>query len=344
MNILDKLYAERDTFLKYGQNVPADLAKAIKDAEYAELDNSLEMFKGYLPEGIDVPNIEKIVFAAEYDNGKLIRVGSSCSIDISNVFDNIKKIDENSDDPEPDHKRNPSIGFTVKFADGKEIKHTTARRTMIEALRYMGLERASKYRGEIFKGYPLIGKEKRPTEPRRIWQQNVDGWWIYVNMSNQRAITCLTDIAKMLGIKMEIIMDNDKAQNTRKNPPLHTPKPKGKRAQFSVNGSFPLAKNRCVLETIRLFMQDFPNASFKQVEEKFPRELQGSYGVVRSIEDIKQRGKTNKTEKDRWFLDPKEILTAADGIRFAVSNEWGDNFTNFQKHVADNLGWELKEV
>ena len=43
-------------------------------------------------------------------------------------------------------------------------------------------------------------------------------------------------------------------------------------------------------------------------------------------------------------IEPEEILTAADGVRFAVSNEWGDNFASFQKHVTEQLGWTLEEL
>lgn len=28
-------------------------------------------------------------------------------------------------------------------------------------------------------------------------------------------------------------------------------------------------------------------------------------------------------------------------MRFAVCNEWGDNFVAFQQHVTDQLGWTL---
>lgn len=350
MNILDKLYAERDTFLKYGQNVPADLAKAIKEAESAELANSLEMFKGYLPEEIDTPNIGKIVFAAEYDNGKLTRIATTSDVTKLEVFDIVKTLSSEAEDTpdvyipddeedKPGQRRSTSIGFSVHFADGKVIAEKTAHRTMIEALRYMGLERASHF-NETFKGFPLIGTKQRITPDGNKWQQYIDGWWIYTNLSNERKIKCINGVGKMLNIPLEIVSEDGTGIITPDKPV----KPRNKRAMYSLNGGVAFCKNRSVLNVVRQFLSQMSNATFKDVCDFFPRELQGSYGVVRSIEDIKQRGKTNKTEKDRWFLEPEEILTAADGIRFAVSNEWGDNFTNFQKHVADNLGWELKEV
>ncbi|MGM9833731.1 MAG: hypothetical protein ACI31A_08620 [Candidatus Limisoma sp.] len=37
-------------------------------------------------------------------------------------------------------------------------------------------------------------------------------------------------------------------------------------------------------------------------------------------------------------------ITAAGGVRFAVSTQWGDNFASFQRHVTEQLGWTLKEI
>lgn len=345
MTKLEELYAKRDAFLEYGSVVPEKLAAEIKVAETILLDQANEMILSYLPDELELQNINKLVFAAEYENGKLCRIASSSNVNISDLFDNIVDVDAEDDEPseddptdDSDRKRNPSIGFTVKFADGKIIKHTTARRTMIEALRYMGLERASKFRGETFKGYPLIGKDQRPNERGHQWQKNVDGWWVYVNMQNTRAISCIKGVSEMLSIPLEVIMDEDM-------PVLSlTEKPKNRRARFSINGGEPAWKNRTVLNAVRLLLKEIPTATFSDVCEFFPKHLQGSYGVVASLADIEQRRLRNQTENNRWFLDDSEILTSADGVRFVVSNEWGDNFADFQKHVYKELGWTIEEV
>lgn len=359
MSKLEELYAERETFLKYGQSVPAPLAEAITETENSILDSALEVFASHLPNEIELPNTTGIVLGAEYSKGKLISVGSSYGIDMVTTFDVVKTIPEEEEteetkenpednehggnEPDEGRKRGPSIGFKVKFANGKEIEYSTARRTMIEALRYIGLERASKYRGEMFKGYPLVGRKKRPNSNGHSWQKNIDGWWIYVNLSNNRAITCLKGVAELLGIDMEIIKLYDESEKAAEKP-TPTFKIKGKRSLFSINGSEPLPKNRSVHQAVCLFIHQFPDASFSDIEQMFPRSLQGSYGVVRSIEDIRQRGEKNKTESARWFLEPEEILMSADGIHFAVSNEWGENFDSFLKHIQESFGWTVEEV
>ena len=246
-------------------------------------------------------------------------------------------IEEDTDESGDGITRGPSIGFTVKFGDGKVIKHTTARTTMIESLRYMGLEGASKFRGEMFKGFPLIGKEKRITNPRRDWQKNVDGWWIYVNMGNPRAVACIKGVADMLNIPVEIEMDAKVAE------PQPDYSKKGKRTKYSLNCGEPTWKNRTVWNAVRNLLKEFPNATFKEIADFFPKRLQGSYGVVATIADIEERSKRNSSENNRWFLDPSDILTAADGVKFTVTTEWGDNFENFRNHIAKEFGWTITE-
>ena len=158
-------------------------------------------------------------------------------------------------------------------------------------------------------------------------------------MSNARKIRCIEGVAKMLNIPITIEL-----LEPRPTMPTPVENVKGKNATFSLNGSAPLKKNRSVLEAVRLFLKEIPTATFEEVESQFPKNLQGSYGVVRTLEDVKERSLRNKTENDRWFLDPCEILTSADGVQFVVSTEWGDQFPQFQKHVADAFGWTLNEV
>ena len=76
----------------------------------------------------------------------------------------------------------------------------------------------------------------------------------------------------------------------------------------------------------------------------FPTDLQGSYGVVATIQEIEDRAKHNMTERKRWFLSSSDILTSADGVRLAVCIQWGpENFIRFQKHISALFGWTLKE-
>lgn len=344
---LQELYAKHKVFEDYNAEIPVDLRNEISWQEHLHAENVIENIASYIPETIEKSAVDRLVFVAEYIDGNLVRFGSvNSELSRDDLFGSYKNVDkdelpeeDNTDESEEGITRGPSIGFTVKFVDGKVIKQSTARSTMIEALKYMGLERASKFRGEMFKGFPLISKEKRITIPQRVWQKNVDGWWVYVNMGNPRAIACVKGVASMLNIPVEIIMDEE---DTETQPPVD--KPKGKRAKYSLNGGEPAWKNRTVWNAVRNLLNELPNATFKEISDFFPKSLQGSYGVVATIADIEERSKRNKSEYNRWFLDPSDILTAGDGTKFTVTTEWGDNFENFRNHVIREFGWTIREI
>lgn len=178
MNKLQQLYKERDTFSKYGSEVPSALAAQIAEAEKEMLQMELlpiieESALKTLPTyGID----GNVLIAIEYDNCALTRIAIASDADKITDFDVVKDIssvveepadeyvpESDDEDEKPGIRRSASIGFSVHFDDGKVIAEKSAHRTMIEALRYMGLERASHF-NETFKGYPLVGTKQRITD------------------------------------------------------------------------------------------------------------------------------------------------------------------------------------
>ena len=96
----------------------------------------------------------------------------------------------------------------MHFADGKVIAEKNAKQTLIETLRYMGLERVSHY-NETYAGYPFVGKSKRITSDGYKWQTLVDGWWIYTNLTNPRKIQSIKGAAEMLGISLRVIPNKE---------------------------------------------------------------------------------------------------------------------------------------
>lgn len=369
MNRLKELYAQRDTFLKWGAEVPQKLLDEIADAERAATSGKLlDILEENLPHTLpDIGQPVNIIVVAEYIDNSLTRIafdGQSTQWRVFDICHSVRDIKANIDEDESSAVEEPgaeddgiqepqtgirskSIPFEVRFGDGKTIFHTNAQRTMIEALKYMGLERVAHFSDEDFKGFRLVDKRQRITDEPYIWQKFVDGWWVYINMTNPRKIRCLQGLSKYLNIPLQIIPRPRSEADLFGDsvPVVETKGHKGKRALNSLNGSLPMAKNRSVLATVKLLLQEFPSVSFQDVLDMFPKELQGSYGVVRTLDDIERRKHENRTEGGRWFLDQGEILTAADGTRFAVSTEWGlDNYVRFQHHINDSWGWTLEQV
>lgn len=211
MNKLSELYAKRKVFEDYGAAIPDTLTAEIKEAEasiFAKINNAVS--EG-APESIEVEDLSgNVIVALEYVDGALSRIGSC--INKQDIFSTLDMTTlsvagdagDEPDDDNPERTRSQSIPFAVKFPDGKVFRNSKAQWTFIDSLKYMGLERVSHYTGETFKGFPLVGKQKRVTPDGQQWQKEIDGWWIYINISNTRKIRCLEGVAKMLNIPITI--------------------------------------------------------------------------------------------------------------------------------------------
>ncbi len=102
-----------------------------------------------------------------------------------------------------DITRGPSSPISVTFAStGLTICRPAAIDTMIDALRIIGFEAVSNL-GITHSDYNLVGKVKR-TDAVGHWQRLVDGWFIYVNISNDVKVRDLRLIAQRLGIDMTV--------------------------------------------------------------------------------------------------------------------------------------------
>ena len=100
-------------------------------------------------------------------------------------------------------------------------------------------------------------------------------------------------------------------------------------------------KNRIVREIIIRYLELHPKMTYRQLEQIFPDEMQGSYGVVRSIEELNEMEHDSKDLATRYLMKEEELLTAADGVRFAVCNQWGSyNIPNIFR-LMEKWGWNL---
>lgn len=100
-----------------------------------------------------------------------------------------------------------------------------------------------------------------------------------------------------------------------------------------------LAKNRLVLEVIKVYVESNPNISYSKLAEQFPHKLQGSETFT-TIEDALAKKTT------RNFIQPQDQIKLGEGTVIAVSNQWGldskgkGNLKNFLDRCAE-LGIEI---
>ena len=112
--------------------------------------------------------------------------------------------------------------------------------------------------------------------------------------------------------------------------------------KYSLNGGASyFGKGRFVREVVAAYLSANPNITFSQLEQLFPDDLQGSYGVVRSLDDLYKSAHDPKDLKTRYVMDEDKILYTKDGVRFVVSNQWGSyNFPHILE-LLDKWGWNV---
>lgn len=112
--------------------------------------------------------------------------------------------------------------------------------------------------------------------------------------------------------------------------------------KYSIDGGTNyFGKNRIVREIIIRYLELHPKLTYRQLEQIFPDEMQGSYGVVRSIDELHETEHDRKDLETRYLMKEEELLKTADGVRFAVCNQWGAyNIPNIFR-VMEKWGWNV---
>ncbi len=198
---LEELYSIIQYSQKNGIKLGDDVFKQINEAEEKIIRDEILPIIGQDIEPTLSQIQRELVLVVEYRPSEPISVALSRKTKISQIVD-AKPIVANprkwgkpvkSDDPataqephEPTkYVTNHTKGLRVQFPDGTVVCNKTAIDTEIDVLHRIGFERAAKV-GITYSKWPLIGKKKRPTEAGKVWQHEIDGWYIYSNTSNER--------------------------------------------------------------------------------------------------------------------------------------------------------------
>ena len=97
-------------------------------------------------------------------------------------------------------------------------------------------------------------------------------------------------------------------------------------------------KSRLVWKIISDLIQAKNVRSIAELEEYFPKAIQGSRGCFATVESAEQV--FEETGHKRYFIAPQEILTVGK-TKIAVCNQWGSNFSKFLK-TAKSLDFEIE--
>lgn len=97
-------------------------------------------------------------------------------------------------------------------------------------------------------------------------------------------------------------------------------------SKYAINDNGRYGKNRMVEAVIMLYLDKNPQTSISELKEIFPKELQGSIGVIKSKNEA-------ISDKNRFF-DEQHPTTKEP---FFICNQWGLQTDNFMKYVNENI-------
>lgn len=119
---------------------------------------------------------------------------------------------------------------------------------------------------------------------------------------------------------------------------------KGKRVytRYSLDGGKNYyAKRKFVREVVIKYVEENPALTFGELQQVFPDKLQGTYGVLRSAEELNASSHDKSDLNTRYFMKEEQLLRSADGILYAVSNQWGSyNLPNVLS-LVESWGWNV---
>lgn len=175
------------------------------------------------------------------------------------------------------------------------------------------------------------------------------GYWLNTHSSTTTKIEQMKQIGDFFGT--EVVFDIEEKENNEQSETASASETNrysnelaNGRAKYSLNGQEPQNKRRTVRAVVGLYMKLHPSATWSEVIEAFPQELQGSYGIVATVENIQYRIRKGFDDDKRYFLDPSRRFRTIDGVEFAVCHQWGNQFDRFCEYVEDKFGWTIEEV
>ena len=175
------------------------------------------------------------------------------------------------------------------------------------------------------------------------------GYWLNTHSSTTNKIELMKQTGKYFDIEVAFDMeekdDNEPTATSSATEIKYSPNVEAiGRAKYSLNGGEPQNKRRTVHSVVSLYMKLHPRATWREVLDIFPKELQGSYGVVNAVENIQYRIKKGFDDENRYFLGSSDQFTTIDGVEFAVCHQWGGQFDKFCEYVEDKFGWIIEKV
>lgn len=209
MNKLEELYNTMNSLKKFNLPIEDKLMQAVDELEEQIIKTEVlpSITKDIEPRLRQIKR--KLVLVVDYDPDDVLSVKLSRKVNISKLIEG-KNINEGSIEIVPKKEvhrsssnKSESKGLVVTYRDGTEVCERTAIDTFIKVLKNIGLSRVRSV-GIMHGEYNLVDTRKRPESPKVAWQHKVDGFYVYVNLSNMQKVRDLEKISDYFHLGMNV--------------------------------------------------------------------------------------------------------------------------------------------
>lgn len=203
MTKLEKLYSIIENSKDVGVKLTKDVLQQVEELEEGIIKDEILPALSHDIEPRLNPIKRDLVLVVEYHPGEPISVALSRKARINEII-GAKTLTQQKDLAErPKYKKAKSVGFSVKFPDGTIFCEDKAVDTFIKSLQKIGLERiAADENCPEHSQYKVVDTQKRTDQPKT--QRYVDGYYIFIKISNNDKIADLEKISRRFGLDLYI--------------------------------------------------------------------------------------------------------------------------------------------
>lgn len=250
----------------------------------------------------------------------------------------------------------PSKVFKVEFPDGEVICENKAVMTLAYAIRKIGLEKvAARPNQKTYSDYYLVDRRLK-TDDGKKWQQEVDGWYVFTYMNNQRKAQVLNDLSEEMGLGLKVYIEGELVPANSQDSTItiiQPEEPKKSRisftanhdkTKFSLNGSDFTNKRRFAWQVVKTYIDQNPNVTYSDLQKVFlPEFTSKRLGVVRSIIDM-PADMPESEYPQRYLMKNDELIELADGDIVTVCSQWNPERLANMIRVAEKQGWSVRKA
>jgi len=250
----------------------------------------------------------------------------------------------------------PSKVFKVEFPDGEVICENKAVMTLAYTIRKIGLEKvAARPNQKTYSDYYLVDRRQK-TDDGKKWQQEVDGWYVFTYMNNQRKAQLVNDLSEEMGLGLKVYIEGELIPANTQDSTILIPQTEDSKksrtsftanhdkTKFSLNGADFTNKRRFAWQVVKTYIEQNPSVTYSELQTVFlPEFTSKRLGVVRSIIDMPVDMPESEYNQ-RYLMKDDELIELADGDIITVCSQWNPERLANMIEVAERQGWSVRRA